>query len=127
MKKREKEYLQYYLEQLTLTLKSNISQMQQALSHITDISKNIDTEIILPAIKPIIYDPLSTSRLAEKTPECLIRIKEACLLTGVSRSTLYKLIEEGRFPKPLDLGSRFKAWKKQTVIDWIDSLSSLDD
>jgi prophage regulatory protein len=46
------------------------------------------------------------------------------LLVGISRSTLYKMIEEGSFPKPLDLGSRFKAWQKQTVINWISTLNS---
>jgi prophage regulatory protein len=95
MRKREKDYILYYLDQLSLKLKNNISEMQQGLSHI-----------------------------AEKPPECLIRIKEVCLLVGISRSTLYKMIEEGSFPKPLDLGSRFKAWQKQTVINWIATLNS---
>ena len=124
MKKREKEYLEYYLNQLSLTLKNNISQMQQALSHISDISKNIKEETIAPTIKPVVFDPLATDKLAEKPPECLIRIKEVAMLAGVSRSTIYKMISDGQFPKPLDLGSRFKAWKKQTILDWIDSLQT---
>lgn len=123
MNKREKYYILYYLDQLSLKLKNNISEMQQGLIHITEISKNISQEIPPPA-KVITYEPLSTDKLAEKPPECLIRIKEVCLLVGISRSTLYKMIEEGSFPKPLDLGSRFKAWQKQTVINWISALNS---
>lgn len=123
MKKREKDYIIYYLEQLSLKLKNNISEMQQGLNHIAEISKNISQEIPPPA-QIITYEPLSTDKLAEKPPECLIRIKEVCLLVGISRSTLYKMIEEGSFPKPLDLGSRFKAWQKQTVINWISALNS---
>jgi prophage regulatory protein len=123
MNKREKDYILYYLDQLSLKLKNNISEMQQGLSHIAEISKNISQEIPPPA-QIITYEQLSTDKLAEKPPECLIRIKEVCLLVGISRSTLYKMIEEGSFPKPLDLGSRFKAWQKQTVINWIATLNS---
>ena len=122
MKKREKEYLLYYLDQLSLKLKNYISEMQQGLSHIAEISKNISQEIPAPT-KTIIYDPLSTDKLAVKPPECLIRIKEVCLLMGVSRSTIYKMMNEGSFPKPLDLGSRFKAWQKQTIVNWINALA----
>ena len=122
MKKKEKQYLLYYLDQLSLIIKSNISEMQQALSHISDISKNISEET--PTPKPtIVFDPLSTDKLAEKPPECLIRIKEVCLLVGVCRSTLYRMIHDDEFPQPLDLGPRFKAWKKQTVLDWIQDLN----
>ncbi len=112
MKKREKEYLLYYLDQLSLKIKSSICEMQQGLSHITEISKNISQEIPTPT-KQIIYDPLSTDKLAEKPPECLIRIKELCLLVGVSHSTIYKMVNDGSFPQPLDFGSRFKAWQKK--------------
>jgi hypothetical protein len=45
MNKKEKEYLLYYLEQLSLKLRNNISEMQQGLNHIADISKNISQEI----------------------------------------------------------------------------------
>jgi prophage regulatory protein len=122
MKNREKDYILYYLDQLSLKLKNNILEMQQGLNHIAEISKNISKEI--PPAKTIIYEPLSTDKLAEKPAECLIRIKEVCLLIGISRTTLYHMIREGIFPKPLDLGSRCKAWQKQTVLNWIAALNS---
>jgi prophage regulatory protein len=120
MNKKEKEYLLYYLEQLSLKLRNNISEMQQGLSHIADISKNISQEIPTSP-KVMTFDPLSTDKLAEKPPECLIRIREVCLLVSVSRSTIFRMVEEGSFPKPLNLGPRFKAWQKRTVVDWIIS------
>ncbi|MFT7036978.1 MAG: prophage regulatory protein [Cyclobacteriaceae bacterium] len=120
MKQKEKEYLLYYLEQLSLKLRNNISEMQQGLNHIAEISKNISQEIPTPQ-KVITFDPMSTDKLAEKPPECLIRIKEVCLLVSVGRTTIYRMVEEGSFPKPLNLGPRFKAWQKKTVIDWIVS------
>jgi prophage regulatory protein len=120
VKKREKEYLLYYLEQLSLNLRNNISEMQQGLNHIADISKNISQEIPI-SLKEMTFDSLSTDKLSEKPHESLIRIKEVCLLVSVGRTTIYKMVEEGSFPKPLNLGPRFKAWQKQTVIDWIIS------
>lgn len=120
MNKREKEYLLYYLDQLSLKLKNNMSEIQQGLNHIAEITRNISNEI--PSVpKAAVANPLSTDKLAEKPPECLIRIKEVCLLVGVSRSTIYRMVDLGSFPKPLDLGHRFKAWQKKTVIDWIVS------
>jgi prophage regulatory protein len=120
MNKKEKEYLLYYLDQLSLKLRNNMSEMQQGLNHIAGITKNISNEI--PNIpKTVIYDPLCTDKLAEKPPESLIRIKEVCLLVGVSRSTIYRMVDDGNFPSPLDLGERFKAWQKKTIIDWITS------
>lgn len=120
MKKKEKEYLLYYLDQLSLKLKNNMSEMQQGLNHIAEITKCISNE--MPDVpQTVISAPLSTDKLTEKPLECLIRIKEVCLLVGVSRSTIYRMVDEGSFPKPLDLGERFKAWQKKTVIDWINS------
>jgi prophage regulatory protein len=104
----------------TKVLVNNISEMQQGLSHIAEITKNISQEIpSVPTSK--LYNPLSTDKLSEKPPECLIRIREVCLLVGVSRSTIYRMVDEGNFPKPLELGPRFKAWQKKTVLNWIVS------
>lgn len=119
VKKREKEYLLYYFEQLSVKLSNNISEMQQVLDHIVNISKNISQEILISP-KAMTFDSLSIDKLSEKPHESLIRIKEVCLLVSVGRATIYKMVEEGSFPKPLNLGPRFKAWQKQTFIDWIN-------
>ena len=42
--------------------------------------------------------------------------------TGLTNSTLYYFISEGRFPKPVKLGKRTVAWKKSEVDAWIDNL-----
>ena len=62
MQKREKDYILYYLDHLSLKLKNNISEMQQGLSHLAEISKHINQEIQHPA-KIITYEPLSTDWL----------------------------------------------------------------
>ena len=39
--------------------------------------------------------------------------------TGLARSTLYFLIQEGKFPKPIPLGPRAVGWLESEVEAWI--------
>ncbi|TRO23578.1 AlpA family transcriptional regulator [Ectopseudomonas mendocina] len=49
----------------------------------------------------------------------IIRLKEVIDSTGLSRSTIYKYIGEGTFPKPVSLGDRCVGWVDSEVHDWI--------
>jgi len=49
----------------------------------------------------------------------LIRLNEVIDSTGLSRSTLYRFISEGTFPKPVPLGDRSVGWVDSEVHDWI--------
>lgn len=49
----------------------------------------------------------------------IIRLKEVIDSTGLSRSTMYKYISEGTFPKPVSLGDRCVGWVNSEVHDWI--------
>ncbi|WP_431036931.1 helix-turn-helix transcriptional regulator [Pseudomonas yamanorum] len=49
----------------------------------------------------------------------LIRLKEVIDSTGLARSTIYKFISEGVFPKPVSLGERCVAWVEGEVHVWI--------
>lgn len=51
----------------------------------------------------------------------LFNTKEVMRLTGLSRSYLYKLMDENKFPKPLKIGSH-NAWKLEQIEQWIESL-----
>ncbi|MCF7355542.1 AlpA family transcriptional regulator [Vibrio sp. CK2-1] len=51
----------------------------------------------------------------------LIRLKEVIALTSLSRSSIYKFISEGRFPKSVSLGDRAVAWIKEEVEEWIEA------
>ena len=41
----------------------------------------------------------------------------------VSRSSWYKGIEEGRYPKPVKLGERMSAWRVEDIRQLIDELN----
>jgi prophage regulatory protein len=52
------------------------------------------------------------------------RIKELEALTGLPRSSIYRLAREGRMPKPVKLGLRAAGWRKKDVDDWAASRSA---
>jgi prophage regulatory protein len=49
----------------------------------------------------------------------LIRLKDVKHATGLGRSTIYKYIEEGIFPKSVSLGERAVAWVESEVMGWV--------
>jgi len=51
----------------------------------------------------------------------LLKMPEVRAKTGLSRSHLYALAQNGEFPKPLKLSERSSAWVESEVQDWIDT------
>ena len=49
----------------------------------------------------------------------IIRLKDVIDSTGLARSTIYKYVGEGSFPKPVSLGDRCVGWVDSEVSDWI--------
>lgn len=49
----------------------------------------------------------------------IIRLKDVVSSTGLARSTIYKLIGSGEFPKPVPLVGRRVGWVESEVHDWI--------
>ncbi len=52
-------------------------------------------------------------------PTRLIRIREVQYRTGLGRSTIYRWMAQGRFPKPVQLGRHVVAWSEKDVNSWI--------
>ena len=48
-----------------------------------------------------------------------IRRKAVEELTGLARSTIYQMVHEERFPRPVRLGGRAVAWLETEVKDWV--------
>ncbi|WP_407363386.1 helix-turn-helix transcriptional regulator [Pseudomonas luteola] len=49
----------------------------------------------------------------------IIRLKDVIESTGIARSTIYKLVGEGEFPKPVPLVGRTVGWVESEVHEWI--------
>lgn len=42
-------------------------------------------------------------------------------LTGLSRSTIYKLMAQGDFPRPVKLTEKAVAWPETAIRKWLES------
>jgi len=51
----------------------------------------------------------------------VLRLDAVVQVTGLARSTIYKLIGEGEFPRPVPLTGRSVGWIESEVIAWIKS------
>ncbi|NWA24080.1 AlpA family transcriptional regulator [Pseudomonas gingeri] len=54
-----------------------------------------------------------------------IRLPEVKRLVGLKTTTIYKMANEGTFPKQIKLGARSVAWIKSEVLAW--SQQKVDD
>ncbi len=57
----------------------------------------------------------------------LIKLKQVMDCTGLARSTVYKFMADGQFPKPVKLGSKMVAWVESEVSAWIQERVSVRD
>ena len=51
----------------------------------------------------------------------LLTLRDVTAATALSRSAVYALMAESRFPKPIRIGSRAVRWVEQEVRDFIAS------
>ncbi len=42
-------------------------------------------------------------------------------LTGLSRSTIYSLMADGKFPRPIRLTAKAVAWPESKIREWLDA------
>ncbi len=49
-----------------------------------------------------------------------LRIGDVMRLTGLGRSTIYRLMAAGEFPQPVRLTRRLVAWRRADVERWCD-------
>ena len=51
----------------------------------------------------------------------IIKLPEVMAITTFSRSTIYRLIEMGKFPIQIKLAERSIGWIEQEVLDYVDN------
>jgi len=49
----------------------------------------------------------------------LIRLPEVENLIGCKKSTVYTMLKNGTFPKPIRLSARMAAWSESSVLQWL--------
>lgn len=54
-----------------------------------------------------------------------IRMKELCKMLGISRSTIYRLVIENKFPRQIKLTERTSVWKLSDINSWVEEREKL--
>ncbi len=57
----------------------------------------------------------------------ILRRKEVEKRTGLSRSTIYLYIQDGTFPKPINLGPRAVGWLDNEIDAWLAACIEVRD
>ncbi len=50
----------------------------------------------------------------------ILRLPGVKSRTGLSRSTIYLKVSEGKFPLPISLGERAVGWLESDIDDWLN-------
>lgn len=56
----------------------------------------------------------------ENTAPRLISRKQVEIITSLSRSSIYLLMAQGRFPKPIQIGDQRVAWVNAEINAWVE-------
>jgi prophage regulatory protein len=63
----------------------------------------------------------STVALVMAAQPILLRLPMVMRITGLARSTIYKLISQNQFPVPIRLSTRAVAWLQSEIETWVAS------
>ncbi len=54
-----------------------------------------------------------------------LRIHHVIRMTGLGRTTIYRMVAEKRFPSPVRLGARAVAWRREDLETWSQARPSI--
>ena len=54
----------------------------------------------------------------------ILRLPSVLELTGVGRSTIYLWMQQGLFPRNVQLGPRVSGWREEDIEKWLESRQS---
>ena len=57
----------------------------------------------------------------DDAPSLLLRLPAVMKLTGLGRSTIYRMVAERRFPCPVRITNRAVAWRRADLDHWSDA------
>ena len=83
---------------------------------------------VLTLIEQIVVDmpDREPSEASDQTCARLLRLKEVQHRVGLGRSTIYRWMEDGKFPKPHLIGGYSVRWLESDINGWITAKTSLD-
>jgi prophage regulatory protein len=65
--------------------------------------------------------PEASSAPTHDVAPVFLRMPSVMRMTGLARSTIYRLIAEKEFPSPVRLGPRAVAWRRSELEQWSEA------
>ncbi|TAL52089.1 MAG: AlpA family phage regulatory protein [Methylovulum sp.] len=53
-----------------------------------------------------------------------LRVSALATRLGMSKSTIWRLVREGKFPKPTKLSEKITVWSSDSVLAWLETKES---
>ncbi len=53
--------------------------------------------------------------------EAIKRLSDICEITGLSKTSIYRMMDAGNFPKSVKLGARSVGWLQSELDAWISN------
>ncbi len=76
-------------------------------------ASRVSAPAILPSARTV-----AEALTSQKCP-VLLSAKQVVALTSLSRTTIYRLVDEGVFPRPVRIHGSRVGWVEAEVVDWI--------
>ena len=56
----------------------------------------------------------------------MVDVKQAAAMCNIGVSTVWKLVKNGKFPKPIAFTPKCVRWKRSDIVEWVKTLSTND-
>ena len=54
-------------------------------------------------------------------PDAILRIGTVAERIGLARPTIYRMVKDGEFPRPIKITTRAVGWRESDLVAWIAS------
>ena len=91
-----------------------------------DIQNIVDREIESSDVLEDLFEAKKTRKriVKDHAESSFLKLNDVLKIIPMSRSSLYLLIQDGRFPKPIKIGKRSVFWIAKEVDDFINKVIS---
>lgn len=68
----------------------------------------------------------AAGRQTSESPTLFLRLPAVMKMTGLGRSTIYRMVAANTFPSPVRIASRAIAWRRADLDRWSESRSPVE-
>lgn len=123
-------YQRFNKNEAALFLRCSVSDLNslvrtQKINHI-EVTKNkqefFGYQLLEYILKQTTDNSVSHTSTPSSEPDRIIRSKEVQEMTGLSRTTLWRMENKGEFPRRVNLGVGSVGWRLSEVKEWIANI-----